>query len=104
MANTRTTAFVNVAVPTILGAVSRSSTPSPAATATVVVTQSSLPLTTASVGLSKESKTVIGVVVAVVVLTLVIPASLLWFKYRKQHKAMMEGKIESKLEAETEVL
>ena len=98
MANSQTTAFVDVAVPTILGAVSKSS---PTTTATLVVTQSSLPMT-GSAGLSATSKAIIGVVVAVVVLTLVILGLLLWFKYRQQRKAMVEKGIEGKLETETE--
>ena len=97
VANAQTTAFVNVAVLTVLGAISRTS---PTTTATVLVTQFSLP-TTSSAGLSPKSKAIIDVVVAVVVLTLVIPGLLLWSKYRQQRQAMLERSVEEKLETET---
>lgn len=91
MANETATSFVDVAVPIV----------SSSETATLVVTQSSLPKP-ASVGLSSGVKAAIGLVVSVVVLGLILPALVLWYKYRIQHAAMMERKIEEKLETETE--
>ena len=101
MANDSTSAFVDVAVPTVLGVPSPTSFVSPSETTTLVVTQSSLPKP-GSVGLSSGIKAAIGLVVSVVVLGLILPASVLWYKYRRQHATMTEGTIEKKLETETE--
>ena len=99
MADAGTTAVVNVAVPTVLGAVLRtSSSPSSSTVTSARVTDS----TRASKGLSAEAKAAIGVCVGVGVLALVVPGLILWYRYRKQRKAMMERKMEEKLETETE--
>ena len=98
LADAQTTHFVNVAVPTILGAVSRTPLLSSSSTATMIVTQSP----TASAGLSTSAKAAIGVAVPVIVLAVVLPALILWFRYRKQRAASMERKIQEKLGTETE--
>lgn len=101
MTNTDTTAFFNVAVSTISGVASPTSLLSSSNTAALVATESQLSKP-ASNGLSTRDKAAIGLVVSVVVLALVLPGLILWYKYRKQHAAMTERRIQEKLEMETE--
>ena len=96
LADATTTQFVDVAVPTVLGALSR--TPlllSPSSTAI------SRPAP-ASAGLSTSAKAAVGIAVPVIVLTVVLSGLILWFKYRKQRAARMERRIEAKIGTETE--
>ena len=102
MANADTTAVVNVALTTTSGVIiSTTSYLSPTSTASLVVSQSSFP-TPASSGLSTGIKAAIGLLVSVVVLALMIPGFVLWYRYRKQRAATMEEKIQEKLEMETQ--
>ena len=94
-------AVVDVAVRTILGATLPTSFASPSNTASLAVTPSSLP-TPASTGLSTRVKAAIGLVVSVIVLGLILPGLLLWYKHRKQRAAMTERKIQDKAKTETE--
>ena len=96
LADAKTTQFVDVAVPTILGAV-----PSPSSTANSVTSHSSLSAPV-STGLSTSAKAAIGVAVPVIVLTVVVSGLMLWFTYRKQRNARMERRTEGKLGTETE--
>ena len=98
MADAKTTQFVDVTVPTVLGAVSRTSLLSPSSTAT----SHSSPLAPASTGLSNGAKVAIGVAVPVIVLGVVLSGLILWFSYRKQRGARMERRTEAKLGTETE--
>lgn len=99
MADAGTTAFVNVAVPTVLGVAERTSSLEMSSTVTTVVTQISRP-THAEGGLSASDKAAIGVAAAIVGLVLLVLGLLLWIRYRKQRAAMMERKIEEKLDTE----
>ena len=101
MADAKTTQFVNVAIPTVLGAVSRTSPLSPSGTATSVISHSSLSAP-ASTGLSTSAKVAIGIAVPVIVLGVVLSGLILWFTYRKQRAAGMERRVEAKLGTETE--
>ena len=101
LTNAATTRFVNVAVPTTLGAASRTSLTSPTDTVTSLVTQSSPPKS-APAGLGADAVAVIGVVVAVVLLCFISSGVILWYKYRKQQAAMKERNIQEKLEVEPE--
>ena len=74
---------------------------SPSNIASLAATQSSLP-TPASPGLSSRVKAAIALVVSVLILALVLPGLILWYKHRKPHAEMMERKIKEKLETETE--
>ena len=96
LADATTTQFVDVAVPTVLAAVSRTSALSfsPSSTAT----SSRAPVST---GLSTSAKVAIGVAVPVIVLAVVSAALILWFTYRKQRAARMERRVEGKLGTET---
>ena len=94
LADAKTTQFVEVAVPTVSGAVPLLS---PSSTATLVISHSS-----ASTGLSTSAKAAIGVAVPVIFLAVVLSGLILWFKYRKQRAARMERRIEDKLGTETE--
>lgn len=55
-----------------------------------------------SAGLSASAKAAIGVAVPVIVLAVVLPALILWFRYRNQRTASVERKMEGKLGTETE--
>ena len=101
MANADTTAVVNVEVQTTLGAALPTYFASPSNTANLAVTTSSLPAT-ASTGLSNRAKATIGLVVSIVLLALLLPGGLLLYQYRKQRAAIIERKIQEKLETETE--
>ena len=101
MTDAATTRFVNVAVPTILGAASPTSLASPYNTVTLVATQSSRPKS-GSAGLGTDAVAVISVVVAVVFLGLVASGMILWYKYRRQQAAMIERNLQKKLEVEPE--
>lgn len=101
MESADTTAVVNVAVRTTLETALLTSFASPSNTASLAVTPSSLP-TPASAGLSTRAKAAIGLVVSVVVLALILPGLLLWYKYRKQRATTIERKIQDKLETEQE--
>lgn len=102
MADADATAVVNVAVQTILGVASPTSFAVPSSTASLVGTTSSVSKS-ASGGLSTRLKAAIGLVVSVVVLALVLPGLVLWYRYRKQRAAGMERRIQEKLETETEM-
>ena len=92
MANANTTAFVNVAVPTLLGVVPLANT------ATVIVTQSALPHS-CSTGLGTSAKVAIGCIVAgVVVLGVLLPGTILWYRHRKQQAAVIERRTREKLD------
>ncbi len=101
MADTDTTAVVNVAVQTILGLASSTSFAVSSSTASLVGTTSS-GSKSASGGLSTRVKAAIGLVVSVVVLALVLPGLVLWYRYRKQRAAGMERRIQEKLETDME--
>ena len=93
-----TTQFVNVAVPTGLGAISR--TPLLASSSSSINT---VGVVAASSGLSTSDKALIGVGVPVIVLMVVLPGLILWFRLRKQRAAaLMERKLQEKLGTETE--
>ena len=96
LADATTTHFVNVAVPTVLGAVSPSSS-----TATSAISYSS-PSATASTGLSTSAKAAIGVGVPVIVLAVVVSGLILWFTYRRRRVARMERRVEENLRREME--
>lgn len=76
MADAGTTAFVNVAVPTVLGVAERTSSLEMSSTVTTVVTQISRP-THAEGGLSASDKAAIGVAAAIVGLVLLVLGLLL---------------------------
>lgn len=102
LADAATTTVVNVAVPTSLGAIPRGPFLSASSsTATVTVPQSPLSAP-ASTGLSASAKAAIGVAVPVIVLAVVLPALIVWFRYRKQRAAAMERKMQGKSGRETE--
>ena len=90
LADAKTTQFVDVAVPTVLGAVSRTSLLGPSGTAS------------ASTGLSTSAKAVIGVAVSIIVLAVVLSGLILWLRYLKQRAARMERRVEEKLGTKTE--
>ena len=96
------TAFVNVAVQTIFRAALPTSSVFPTNTPSLAFTQSSLP-TPASAGLSSGVKAAIGLLVSVFILAVVVPALILCYRYRKQRAAMMERKMQEKLETETQL-
>ena len=96
MADKTTTHFVNVAVPTVLGAVSR-----PSSTASSSISISS-PSATAETGLSTSAKAAIGVGVPVVVMAVVVSGLIIWFTYRKRRAARIERRVEEKLGLEME--
>ena len=96
LADATTTQFVDVAVPTVLGAPSR--TPLLLSPSSAAISRP----TPASSGLSTSAKTAIGVFVPVIVLAVVLSGLILWFKYRKQRAARMERRIEAKVGMETE--
>lgn len=99
LADAATTNVVNVAVPTGLGAISRgpflSASSSSSSTATVLVSQSPPPAPE-SAGLSASAKAAVGVAVPVIVLAIVLPALILWFRYRRQRAASMEKNMQKK--------
>lgn len=101
LATAGTTAVVNVAVTTTLGVEASTSLASPSNTAGLAATQSSLSKP-ASTTLSTRAKAAIGIAVSVVVLAMIIPGLLLWYRYRKQRAAMIEKKLREKLEPESE--
>ena len=101
MADADAIAVVNVAVQTTLGAASPTSFAVPSSTASLVGTASSVSKS-GSGGLSTRVKAAIGLVVSVVILALVLPGLVLWYRYRKQRAAGMERRIQEKLETETE--
>ena len=98
LADAKTTQFIDVAVPTVLGAVPP---PSPSSTATSVISHSSLSAP-ASTGLSTSAKAAIGIAVPVIVLAVVLSGLILWFTYRKRRVARMERRIDDKLGTEME--
>lgn len=99
MVDAKTTQFVNVAVPTVLGAVSRTSS-SLSPSSSTATSQSSL-CAPASTGLSTSAKAAIGVAVPVIVLA-VVGLGMVLLSYRKQRAAKMERGVERKLGTETE--
>ena len=101
LADAKTTQFVDVAVPTVLGAVSRTPLLTPSSTATSVISHSSLSAPT-STGLSTSAKAAIGIAVPVIVLAVVLSGLILWFTYRKRRVARMERRTEDKLGTEME--
>ena len=102
MESADTTAVVNVAVQTTREKALLTSFASPTNTASLAVTPSSLP-TSASAGLSTRAKAAAtGLVTSVGVLALILPGLLVWYKSRKQRAAMVDRKIQDKLEVETE--
>ena len=101
MANDNSTAVVNVAVSTVFGAALPTSFQTASNTASLVFPQPSLP-TSVSAGLSSRAKAAIGLVVSVVVLAIILPGLVLWYRYRRQHAAMRDREIQDKLEMETE--
>ena len=93
-----TTQFVNVAVPTGLGAIFRTPLLASSSSSTSTVGE-----VAASSGLSTSDKALIGVGVPVIVLMVVLPGLILWFRLRKQRAAaLMERKLQEKLGTETE--
>ena len=100
MADATTTQFVDVAVPTVLGAVSRTSS-SLSPSSSTAASQPSL-CAPASTGLSTSAKAAIGVAVPVIVLAVVGSGLVLWFSYRKQRAARIERRVEGKLGTEME--
>ena len=104
MVDAKTTQVVNVAVPTVLGAGSRTPIVSASNTAGgVVVTPSSVP-TRGSSGLSAGAEAAIGVAVVVGVLGILVPGVVLGVRYRsrKQRRAVEERMAREKLGMETE--
>lgn len=101
MANADTTAVINVPVQTTLGVALPTSSASSSSSASLAVTPSSIPTST-STGLSNRDKAAIGLGVSVVFLALILPGSLLWYRYRKQRRAMAERTIQDKVETEME--
>ena len=101
MVHAGTTAIVDVAVQTTLGVTLPTSFASPSNTASLTVTPSSLP-TSVSKGLSTRSKAAIGLGVSAIFLAVILPGLLLWYKHRKQRAAMIERKIQDKVETEEE--
>lgn len=103
LAGAETTQTVNVAVPTVLGAISRtSSLPSASTSAGGLVVTPSSHGTEASGGLSAGAKAAVGVMVAVVVLGLLVLGLVLFSRYgaRKHREAMMKEMAELKLGVE----
>ena len=99
MADADTTEIVNVAVPTVLGAVSRTALLSASSTADGLVGTPSSDSRGASGGLSAGTRAAIAMVVVIAVLVVVVPGLALWNRYRsrRQREKVVERMVEEKL-------